>query len=44
MTQAEMQQVEAILGQFEQNQADLIPILQQVQATFYYLQIGRAHV
>lgn len=37
MTPVETEAVESILGQFEDSQASLIPLLQEVQATFYYL-------
>jgi NADH:ubiquinone oxidoreductase subunit E len=37
MTQAETEQLETIFGQFEPSRESLIPILQQVQETFYYL-------
>jgi len=37
MTDIQTEQMEEILGRFNGNQADLIPLLQQVQFTFYYL-------
>lgn len=37
MTHVESERVETILGQFADTRQSLIPILQQVQATFYYL-------
>ncbi len=37
MEQVEKQQVESILGNFEDQRANLIPILQEIQATYYYL-------
>lgn len=37
MTEIQTAQMEEILGRFDGNQADLIPLLQQVQSTFYYL-------
>jgi len=37
MTQTESDQLEAILGQFEESRASLIPILQEVQSTYFYL-------
>ncbi len=40
MTHVESERVETILGQFADSRESLIPILQQVQATFYYLPQG----
>ena len=37
MTQAETQQVEALLGHFDDARSNLIAILQEVQTTYYYL-------
>jgi len=37
MTQAETETVDTILGRFDETQASLIPLLQEVQSTFYYL-------
>jgi len=37
MAETETKQAEAILDQFEDSRASLIPILQEVQATFFYL-------
>jgi NADH:ubiquinone oxidoreductase subunit E len=37
MTQTELQQADTILGQFDNQRANLIAILQDVQAQFYYL-------
>ncbi len=37
MTHVETEAVENILHQFEDSRASLIPLLQEVQATFYYL-------
>jgi NADH:ubiquinone oxidoreductase subunit E len=37
MPQAEMEQAEPLLAQFEDQRSNLIPILQQIQATFSYL-------
>ena len=37
MTQTEAEQLESILGQFEESRASLIPILQEVQSTYFYL-------
>ena len=37
MTQVETETVETILRQFEDSRASLIPLLQEVQAQFFYL-------
>ena len=37
MTQIETEQVEALLGQFEESRSNLIAILQEVQSTYFYL-------
>jgi NADH:ubiquinone oxidoreductase subunit E len=37
MTQTETSQVEALLGHFDDSRSNLIAILQEVQATYYYL-------
>lgn len=37
MPTIESEQIESVLGQFEDRRANLIPILQEVQNTFYYL-------
>ena len=37
MTQTEAEQLEVILGQFEESRASLIPILQEVQSTYLYV-------
>jgi NADH-quinone oxidoreductase subunit E len=37
MTYADIQQVEALLGQFDDARSNLIGILQDVQSTYYYL-------
>ncbi len=37
MTQIETEQVEALLGQFEESRSSLIAILQEVQSTYFYL-------
>ncbi len=37
MQTVEAQKMESVLGQFEDQRANLIPILQEIQAKFYYL-------
>lgn len=37
MTETELQQADSILGEFGDQRANLIPILQDIQAYFYYL-------
>lgn len=37
MTQTETETVETILGEFQDSRASLIPLLQEVQARFFYL-------
>jgi NADH-quinone oxidoreductase subunit E len=37
MTEVETQHAEEVLEQFENTRANLIPILQEIQATFFYL-------
>ena len=37
MTETELQQADSILGQFDNQRANLIPILQDIQEKYYYL-------
>jgi NADH-quinone oxidoreductase subunit E len=37
MTETDTRQAETLLDQFDRRRANLIPILQQIQATYYYL-------
>ena len=37
MTETELQQADSILGQFDEQRANLIAILQDIQGKFYYL-------